>query len=120
MVDGVLTMDQALQHTGDLVAQRAGVVQPAAAVEAVPVVEPFAVRLERVVAEAEAVAAHAQERAMLRAEQGRVLSPDTRSRLEALASSLGTLVAAAPAKPISPAKVQYMNQMIRTLQEQVQ
>jgi len=59
-----------------------------------PVPEPFAIRLDRVLGEVEAVAAHAKERADMRAEEGRTLSPATRERLEAMWTHLGELVQA--------------------------
>jgi ClpP class serine protease len=118
MVDGVHTLDSALQRTADLAANRTAVVSPAAQALTAPVLEPFATRLERVLAEAEALAAHAHERSMMRAEQGRKpLSSDTRGRLVALQSSLDALVAAAPAQPMSASRVQYLDLMIRNLQE---
>jgi ClpP class serine protease len=117
MVDGIHTMDSALQRTADLAANRPGVVSSQAQAATAPVLEPFATRLERVLAEAEAVAAHAQERAMLRAEQGRKgLSDSTLGQLVALRDSLSTLVAAQPTQyPVSASKVQYLDMMIRTI-----
>lgn len=66
---------------------------PSFTFDVAPVSEPFAVRLQRVLAEVEAVAQHAQERAELRAEEGRTLSTETRERLTALQAGLVALLA---------------------------
>jgi signal peptide peptidase SppA len=54
--------------------------------------KPFAIRLERVLAEAEALATHAKERRAMREGQGRLLSTTTREQLAALSATFATLV----------------------------
>lgn len=118
MIDDVMTLEQAVVRTAELASTRSDVVSQGSHAGQVPVSEPFATRLERVLAEAEAVAAHAHERAAMRTEQGRRLGEDTRSRLEALTASLGALVAAGPEPKAgsTASKVQVLDLMIRSLE----
>lgn len=122
MVDGIATMEQVVSR-----AAQAGVEHVAMAAthvvsllptfgEVTPVLESFAVRLDRVLGEVEAVAAHALERKTMRADAGRDLSAATYERLQAVARSLEALVAEAPAKPNTDTavKVQALQAILKT------
>lgn len=76
---------------------------------------PFAMRLERVLAEATALAAHAEERKRMRAGQGRLLSTDTRERLALLRDTFATLVSeTVNPEPKARASVAGLQAMLRS------
>jgi signal peptide peptidase SppA len=145
MIDDIATFEQAISRAGDLavarVEARSGktytvditnhssatdlyefiaetsadvVLQGSSGTTAGPL--PFAIRLERVLAEAEALALHAKERKVMRAGEGRLISTSTREQLAALSAELASIASDVQVPAKRKASVASLEVMLRSYQ----